>query len=70
MGIKKLLSSTWFRDQERSSNINVRLKAHEREAIQAKADEYANGQVSVWLRYCALTMKKPKATDLVPEAEA
>ena len=65
----KVLSKNWHRDEERSSNMNVRLKDHERAAIQKKADEFCGGKISVWLRYCALTMQKPRAADLVPETK-
>lgn len=35
-------------------NLNVRINKAEKEAIKAKADQFANGDVSKWVRDAAL----------------
>lgn len=66
---KTVLKSKWHRESGRGKNMNVRLKDQEREDMQKKADEFAGGNLSVWMRYAALNMK-PRARDLDRVADA
>lgn len=40
--------------------INLKAADEERAALQAKADKYANGNLSAWLRYAGLHHKPTK----------
>lgn len=48
----------------KDSSITIKIPAHEKEQIQKKADLYAQGNMSAWLRYVALN-HKPKKNELV-----
>lgn len=47
------------------ATLNFRADDKDEKTIRAKAKRFANGNVSAWLRHCALTGKtKPSAKDL------
>lgn len=48
---------------EESSLVNLRVTAAEKRKIQAMANKYADGNVSHWIRYAAMTCV-PRKTDL------
>jgi len=52
-----MLKPKFFRQNDRSQNMNVRLTKAEREKIQALADEFADGNLSAWMRYAAVNCK-------------
>ena len=50
--------------REKSRLYNFKVTEDQLEAIKNNANLYANGKVSSWIRYAAMT-HKPKKTDLV-----